>query len=82
MDPNETSQRFNGFFSGVGPSLAQKILPSEKKPEDFTGGPALWNSSALITTTTYEIIELATSSTLSTLEQEHIWNKPVSRMSH
>src|SRR6218665_297892 len=34
-DPNEIAQQFNGFFSGIGHSLAQKIPPSEKNPEDL-----------------------------------------------
>src|SRR6218665_787429 len=66
-DPNEIAQHFNGFFSGIGNSLAQKIPPSEKNPEDFMMSP-ICNSFALIHTTPYEIIELAKSSRYSRSE--------------
>src|SRR6218665_1597411 len=66
-DPNEISQQFNAFFSEIGHSLAQKIPPSEKNPEDFMMSP-ICNSFALIHTTSYEIIELAKSSRYSRSE--------------
>ena len=38
-DPSEIAQQFNAFFSEIEHSLAQKILPSEKNPEDFIMSP-------------------------------------------
>src|SRR6218665_3997107 len=66
-DPNEIAQQFNAFFSEIGHSLAQKIPPSEKNPEEFMMSP-MCNSFALIHTTPYDIIELAKSSRYSRSE--------------
>ena len=34
-DPTEISEKFNNFFTNVGPDLAKNIPPSRKKPADF-----------------------------------------------
>src|SRR6218665_749022 len=57
-NPTEIANHLNEFFSGIGQSLASKIIKGKNKPEDYIGCPTL-NSFVLLHTCPQEIIELA-----------------------
>ena len=58
-NPLSIAEKFNNFFTNVGPELAKKIVPSSQHPTDFLRGDYC-NSMFLEPTTEEEIIDIIT----------------------
>jgi len=59
-DPAQLAHAFNGFFTGIGTMLAQKIPQEQKTLDDFLCHP-IPNSFALVPTNLNEIMDIANS---------------------